>query len=299
MIFNLTDKLLSEIIQAMENQEKKFVVNAAACQLVEEIQSDEDNFYKLPEWTPSNGFKMRQDFVNELHAPIVKQELQAVLYSGRGVFKNFRTILKSYPEIDKRWHIYKNKYMSIKINDWYNSLREIWGLEKLDQYTESDETLIHDDFSFTEYISENDNKLIIQNINASIINDDENLPSEIKNVIYELWKNQFEKSEHTEQKGYICKSLSDDFAGCITASSILKNQEKIMFITSFFVPEQFRGLGIGTELLSMCISNLQSLGKKIILMPNLMAPEFLEPLLTRTGFTKNNFGYIFLDRNVR
>lgn len=299
MIFNLTDKLLSEIIQAMENQEKKFVVNAAACQLVEEIQSDEDNFYKLPEWTPSNGFKMRQDFVNELHAPIAKQELQAVLYSGRGVFKNFRTILKSYPEIDKRWHIYKNKYMSIKINDWYNSLRNIWGLEKLDQYTESDETLIHDDFSFTEYISETDNNLIIQNINASIINDDENLSSEIKNVIYELWKNQFEKSEYTEQKGYICKSLSDDFAGCITASSILKNQEKTMFITSFFVPEQFRGLGIGTELLSLCISNLQSLGKKIILMPNLMAPEFLEPLLTRTGFTKNNFGYIFLDRNVR
>lgn len=291
MIFTLTDRLLSDIIQAMENQEKVFVVNAASSQLVEEIQSDEENFYKLPEWTPSDGFKMRQDFVDALHAPIAKEELQAVLHSGRGVFKNFRTILKSYPEIDKRWHIFKNKYMSIRINDWYNSLREVWGLEKLDQYTEADEVLIHDDFSFTEYISEIDNKLIFKNINANFI-DDENLPSELKNAIYEMWKSQFEKYETTNQIGYICKSLSDDFAGCITTSPILNNQEKIIIVTSFFVPEQFRGLGIGTELISMCISKLQSLGKKIILLPNLMAPEIIEPLLIRTGFVKNNFGYV-------
>lgn len=291
MIFTLTDRLLGDIIQAMENQEKVFVVNAASSQLVEEIQSDEENFYKLPEWTPSDGFKMRQDFVDALHAPIAKEELQAVLHSGRGVFKNFRTILKSYPEIDKRWHIFKNKYMSIRINDWYNSLREVWGLEKLDQYTEADEVLIHDDFSFTEYISEIDNKLIFKNINANFI-DDENLPSELKNAIYEMWKSQFEKYETTNQIGYICKSLSDDFAGCITTSPILNNQEKIIIVTSFFVPEQFRGLGIGTELISMCISKLQSLGKKIILLPNLMAPEIIEPLLIRTGFVKNNFGYV-------
>lgn len=291
MIFTLTDRLLSDIIQAMENQEKVFVVNAASSQLVEEIQSDEENFYKLPEWTPSDGFKMRQDFVDALHAPIAKEELQAVLHSGRGVFKNFRTILKSYPEIDKRWHIFKNKYMSIRINDWYNSLREVWGLEKLDQYTEADEVLIHDDFSFTEYISEIDNKLIFKNINANFIGD-ENLPSELKNAIYEMWKSQFEKYETTNQIGYICKSLSDDFAGCITTSPILNNQEKIIIITSFFVPEQFRGLGIGTELISMCISKLQSLGKKNILLPNLMAPEIIEPLLIRTGFVKNNFGYV-------
>lgn len=291
MIFTLTDRLLSDIIQAMENQEKVFVVNAASSQLVEEIQSDEENFYKLPEWTPSDGFKMRQDFVDALHAPIAKEELQAVLHSGRGVFKNFRTILKSYPEIDKRWHIFKNKYMSIRINDWYNSLREVWGLEKLDQYTEADEVLIHDDFSFTEYISEIDNKLIFKNINANFIGD-ENLTSELKNAIYEMWKSQFEKYETTNQIGYICKSLSDDFAGCITTSPILNNQEKIIIITSFFVPEQFRGLGIGTELISMCISKLQSLGKKNILLPNLMAPEIIEPLLIRTGFVKNNFGYV-------
>ena len=64
---------------------------------------------------------------------------------------NFRNTLKKYPEIDKRWHIFKHRTMSARINEWYNSLREIWGLEKLDQLSESDDALVHDDFSFEEY----------------------------------------------------------------------------------------------------------------------------------------------------
>jgi predicted GNAT family acetyltransferase len=65
-----------------------------------------------------------------------------------------------------------------------------------------------------------------------------------------------------------------------------------MIITSLFVPEQFRGLGIGTELVSMCISKLSASGKKWVLIPNFIAPDILQPLLTRTGFRKINSGYI-------
>ena len=291
MTFELTEKLTDSIISAMDNQEKIFVVNAAAGQLVEEMQADEENFYSLPEWGSAEGFAMREEFVSALHSPIVHDELMAVLHSGRGVFKNFRIILKSYPEIDKRWHIFKNRYMSARINDWYNSLREVWGLEKLDYFTESDDALIHDDFSFEEYESKAYKNEVLSNITAGIY-DDENLPSEVLKVINEMWRNQFEQAEAATQTGYICRSLSDDFAGCITASSLTENQEKIMFITSLFVPEQFRGLGIGTELISMCISKLQSMGKKFIIMPNFIAPEIIQPLLNRTGFEKISSGYL-------
>ncbi len=291
MTFELTEKLTDSIISAMDNQEKIFVVNAAAGQLVEEMQADEENFYSLPEWGSAEGFVMREEFVAALHSPIVHDELMAVLHSGRGVFKNFRIILKSYPEIDKRWHIFKNRYMSARINDWYNSLREVWGLEKLDYFTESDDALIHDDFSFEEYESKAYKNEVLSNITAGIY-DDENLPSEVLKVINEMWRNQFEQAEAAAQTGYICRSLSDDFAGCITASSLTENQEKIMFITSLFVPEQFRGLGIGTELISMCISKLQSMGKKFIIMPNFIAPEIIQPLLNRTGFEKISSGYL-------
>lgn len=289
MTFNLTDELLDDIISAMENQEVVFVVDAANNQLVEG-KGDDDKFYNLPEWKPADGFSIREAFVNQLHSPLAHDELQQVLHSGRGVFKNFRNVLKEYPEIDKRWHIYKHRIMSARINEWFNSLREVWGLEKLDQLSESDDALVHDDFSFKEYDSSVDNKTILLNVSQSAGDDDE-LPSEVNKTIYAMWRNQFENDTATEKTGFICHSLSDDFAGCITASTVLSNQNKTMFITSLFVSEQFRGLGICTELISMCITKLQSIGKKWVIIPNFIAPEILQPLLTRTGFKKFDSGY--------
>ena len=65
-----------------------------------------------------------------------------------------------------------------------------------------------------------------------------------------------------------------------------------MTVTSLFVPEQCRGLGIGTELLNLCITKLENLGKKWVLIPNFIKPDVLEPLLTRLGFKKFSSGYI-------
>ncbi len=294
MKFELTAPLIDDIISAMENQDVEYAVDAAEGQLVisdsDGNRPDEETFYILPEWGPSDGFQLREDFVNNLHSPIAHDRLQEALHSGRGVFKNFRSVLKDYPEIDKRWHIFKHRIMSARINDWYNSLREIWGLEKLDQFSESDESLVHDDFSFKEYDSDTDKKTILLNIKAGFYEDD-TLPSEVSEAIYRMWLNQFEGCA-AEQTGYVSFSLSDDFAGCITASSFFDGQEKIMIITSLFVPEQFRGLGIGTELVSMCISRLSASGKKWVLIPNFIAPDILQPLLTRTGFRKISSGYL-------
>jgi len=293
MIFTLTDELIDSIISAMDNQETVYVVDPALNQLVDGASHapDEENFYSLPEWKSADGFQIREDFVNQLHSPLAHDELQNVLHSGRGVFKNFRNILKSYPEIDKRWHIFKHRTMSARINEWFNSLREIWGLEKLDQLSESDVNLVHDDFSFDDYDPSVDKKTIISNVNASVC-ENEKLPSEVINAIYTMWQNQFENDKAAVQTGYVCNSLSDDFSGCITASLISKGQEKIFSITSLFVPEQFRGLGIGTELLNLCITKLEKMGTNWVLLPDFFAPDLLQPLLIRTGFKKFSSGYI-------
>ena len=294
MQFELTDSLIDDIISAMENQDVEYAVDAEEGQLVISDSDghvpDDERYYILPEWGPSDGFELREEFVNNLHSPLAREELQDAMHSGRGVFKNFRNVLKNYPEIDKRWHIYKHRFMSARINEWYNSLREIWGLEKLDQLPESDDTLVHDDFSFKEYDSAADEKTILLNITADSCEDD-TLPLEVNKAFYGLWRSQFE-SLASNQTGYICFSLSDEFAGCITASPLSKDQEKIVMITSLFVPEQFRGLGIGTELIDMCISSLKNCNKEWVLIPNTIAPDLLQPLLTRTGFRKINSGYI-------
>ena len=293
MTFSITDSLFDQIIAALDNQEVKYFVDAKEGVLVEASAagSDKDRFYELPEWNSASGFKLREDFTATVRIPLVKEKLQEVLHSGRGVFKNYRLVLKEYPEVEKRWFIFKNNTMGLYINQWYNDLREIWGLEKLDYIPESDENLIHDDFVFCEYESEVNKEDVMLHMHEFFLGKEQDLPEELKAALYEMWKKQFLNADSTEQTGFICQSLSDDFAGCITASKISENQEKIYVLTNLFVPENFRGLGIGTELLSMCFSKLKESGVSWILLPNIIISETLQPLLSRMGFEQAGYGY--------
>ena len=294
MTFTLTDSLVNQIQSALENQEKKFLVDAAQNALIEKTEGlagDDENFYDLPEWDSAAGFKLREDFVERLNSPVAHESLMQVLHSGRGVFRNFRIVLRDYPEVEKKWHIYKNTKMLEYINDWYNSLREIWGLEKLDYVPESDDSLIHDDFTFTAYNSENDKEALFLEVNAAFKERNVNLADELMQAFYDIWLNQFEAGTERGQTGFVCRSFSNDFAGCITVSFVSNRQEKVMVLTSLFVPAAFRGLGIGTELISMCLSELKKQGKSWLILPNTFIPDFLEPLLLRTGFTKIDSGY--------
>ena len=294
MTFVLNDSLLNKIQSALENQEQKFVLDAQECVLVQKtdsVQEDGQRYYELPEWDSAAGFALREDFVNTLNSPLAHEELQQVLHSGRGVFKNFRNVLKNYPEVEKKWHLYKNTKMLNYINGWYNNLREVWGLEKLDYVPESDDSLIHDDFSFEAYNSQSDKRELVLQVNADFKARNDNLSQDLLQALFDLWQRQFEQAESEGQTGFICRSFSDDFAGCITASYVSDRQEKVMILTSLFVPASFRGLGIGTELISMCLSQLKKLGKTWLIFPKMFVPDFLESLLLRTGFEKIESGY--------
>ncbi|MCI6186569.1 MAG: GNAT family N-acetyltransferase, partial [Spirochaetia bacterium] len=182
------------------------------------------------------------------------------------------------------------------INEWYNNLREIWGLERLEQLCESDDTSVYDDFSFREYNPSSDKKMLLLQVEPDSCCC-EKLPFEVNNAIYEKLYTDFEKDDSENQIGFVCFSHSDEFAGCITVSQMAKKQKDVMIMTGIFVPEQFRGLGICTELIQMCVSKLQTIGKKWIFIPDLFVPEILQPLLIRTGFEKIYSGYI-LDLNM-
>ena len=297
MTFELSDSLKTNLLAALENQEKKFLVDAKNGSLIEiselqDVQSDEEYFYSLPEWTSEHGFKLREDFVNQLHSPVAHDELLAVLHSGRGVFRNFRNVLRQYPEIDRLWLKFKNHELLEVVNKWYNGLREIWGLEKFDYMPESDESLVHDDFSFLEFESKLHEKMVQKNAIEILSGSDNLLPDEVNSAVLGMWKNHFESDTDVSKSGFICNSMSDEFTGCILVKPVSDVQENVILLTNFFVTERFRGLGIGTELLSMCISKLKSANKKWLILPQVFIPDFFEPLLLRTGFEKKDFGYL-------
>lgn len=306
MTFELTDSLKSSLLNALENQSEAFVVDAAKACLVsagdDESGSnsiDEENFYSIPEWTSEDGFDLRTRFAENLRSPIVHDELMEVLHSGRGVFRNFKEVIKQYPEVEKLWHRFKTKEMLGLITDWYNSLREVWGLEKLDQIPELDDTPVYDDFSFEEYDSKYAQE-IRQQLGALLDGSNSDLPAEVSSAFQTIWQNQFDadysKCENLHGSvnagGIVCRSLSDDFAGCILVKPVCGERKNVILVTNFFVSARFRGLGIGTELLSKLVSNLQSTEEKWLVMPNFIIPETLKPLLLRTGFVQYDFGFL-------
>lgn len=300
MTFSLTESLLDEILKALENQNQVFLVDAKNQNLVsaDDVKDDKENYYKLPEWNSANGFELREDFVSTLHSPIAKDELQRILHSGRGVFKSFKITLKEYPEVEKLWHQYKYKKMQHYINDWYNGLREIWGLETLDEEPEDNEDLIKNDFIFLDYSSENYFELIKHFTNAASGDFNNQIPEEVQEAFFELWQQQFERAYKSNQTGIICRTQSEEFAGCITAAPISNRNDKIFLLTSFFVSPKFRGLGIGTQLLSMYLNALKDQKKQWILLTNTIVPESLEPLLVRSGFEKTGSGFAAKIQNI-
>lgn len=298
MTFELTDELLDSIISALENQEKKFVINSTESSLVEKtekITADDDLFYDLPEWSSKDGFSLREQFVNELHSPMARTDLQNVLRSGRGVFRGFKDVLKSYPEVEKRWHFFKNKKLIAYVNQWYNSLREIWGLEQLDyEQEDSDETenLLDDDFVFLPFNFTVDADDIKKSISAVTEDYRASLPQELCNAFTEIWKAKIEHGFDRNSYGFVCRNFSKELAGYGLFAQCLVNAPETVLLTGLFVQEKYRGLGIGKKLLEDSLSELKNRHFKWVVIADTIVPETVAPLLLRSGFKQIESGYV-------
>lgn len=295
MIFNLTDDLADSILHSMEDQTCRWMVDAENNSLVPEQNCiDEEKFYSLPEWTSSDGFELLESFTNKLHSPLARTELKDVLVSGRGVFRNFKNVLKAYPEVERKFHFYKDDVMKKRLTEWYNSLRESWGLEKLESVSDMEEMdeLVQNDFVFREYDSNLDwnditlaEGLLLEEIKKQYY-------GEIGDAFAELWKIFSSYDEPFSKHGFVCRTQTEEFTGCILTSLCPKNAKKTVCITDFFVLQNYRGLGIGRELFSACLESLKKNGIQWVLIANTIIPESMEPLLIQLGFKKLGSGFM-------
>ncbi len=289
MFFELTDSLVLKIMFAMENQECISVLDASRLEIIAaEDDVDQENFYTLPLWSSGDGFNLLESFVDQLDKGSVREELKKVLSAGRGVFRNFKNVIKKYPEIERRWSLFKNKQMRLRIMDWYNTLRESWGLEKLNQETDDYSDLIKEDFTFRGYDPVRDGDCIAQG--ADVIADELRAlePDRPGYALSQLWLEQCSGSVN----GYVCRTLSDEFSGCLMYNQLSSLAKDSVFLTACFVLQNYRGLGIASQLFSNCISDLRKSGVHWVIIANSFVPEYLEPLLARMGFEKT--GSIFV-----
>ena len=310
MTFELGDSLMDQIIYSMEDQGFEKVIDAkeGAVFFVSDDPADgyvsseavdddgEDRYYALPEWDSSDGFELLRDFTNNLHSPLAREDLRRAMNGGRGVFRRFKDAIKGYPEVERKFFVFKENRMKARVVEWYNRLRESWGMERL-EFSENDaleetEELVLNDFIFREYDSVKDGDDIGRGSDFVAEEYARQFSLELGEAVAEMWRRLSSAQGRGEKFGYVCHSHADEFTGCLLFSFCPSSAKTSVALTDFFVLQDYRGLGIGEELLSKCLPMLKARGIQWILISNTIIPDSMERLLERFGFGRLGSGYL-------
>jgi GNAT superfamily N-acetyltransferase len=196
-----------------------------------------------------------------------------------------------YPEVERRWFLFKNERMRARVIEWYNGLRESWGLEKLaETYTdvsqETDELLLAD-FVFTEYGSATDASDVESGLDVLV---DGN--SELDGAKLFLLKHHSNISRPEKKDGFVCRNQAGEFVGCLLISKCPPESEEAVIVTDFFVAKNYRGLGIGRMLISKILAVLTDRKIRFCFASGMLVPETFRLTFEQFGFKKNGPGFI-------
>lgn len=290
MQFDLDEALIDQILFAMEDQEGEFLLDTQeglVC-TVDEINEDgedpwnEDRYISLPSWASNDGFRLMEKFTAGLRNPLVKNELTNALDRGRGVFRAFKNTLSNHPPVEQLWYTFKEREMKRAILDWYNALREEWGLERIGEEPEETEDLILEDFHIRSGVPADEEK-------ARVLHEE---------CLKEL-EATFERNSSTPQPAalgqqakqpwhfpsnitLVAETNRGDFAGYITAHQ----QESLLNVEALEVYTEYRGLGLAETLLTRVIETVKK-EKSEIQYLQLSLPALYEEfsrVLLRKGF---------------
>ncbi|MFA6505286.1 MAG: UPF0158 family protein [Treponemataceae bacterium] len=286
MQFELTDALADQIVFAMEDQNGEFLLDARKGTIVEADSVDEadksaeteeaDVFYPIPDWQPSDGFRLMEGFAASLRNPIVRAELTGALDRGRGVFRAFKDVLTGHPEVERLWFAYKEKSMRQEVIDWYNSLRETWGLERIGEEPEDTEDLVLEDFRFR----------------AAEFSDEE-----VARELHELCTPGAEYSVLpliAENRLALVAETSRGELAAVAVSFRCGDEEKAIVLD---VRPEYRGLGVGEKLLDRLIESIIRFGARSISIDLPVSADSFSHVLYREGFAPYETRYrLDLDR---
>ncbi len=295
MQFDLSDDVINGLIFAMENQHEDNVFDCQMRCVVKldiKVNDATDRYIRIPEWTSIDGFKVMEHFVSSLHLPLAKEALHEVLFAGKGVFRNFKNILKEYPEAEKQWFAFKQRVLKERIVQWYNVLRDFWGLERIEGEPEETENLIFDDFTFREYEEMLDMEHVLQAESMAIQDLEQSFPQEfsvIAKALYAKHKLDLKTEQHITM---CCTNIAGDFSGVLSVLPVAEPAKNAVIVTFFFILPAWRGLGIGKELFLYCLQELNKRNYRWVLIPEIFIPETFTKVLLRSGFEKTPIGFM-------
>ena len=269
MEFTLTSELVEQIIFAMEDQQNTYYVRPDSGELLreEEIAEEiegEDPFIPIPEWRPVDGFLMMEKFVARLRNPLLRDQLKDALASGRGVFRKFKDILKTSPEVERLWFSHKERELRKVVWQWYNDNRELSGLERLEEEPQQDESL--EDLLAADFAI-----LAVQPRHLEALRElDESsfaatFPEAEAGRIADLYRDSRKSLPRPEGEGslvFVAETAQQDFAGFVWAVEQTDPliPGRILRVHQLAVVQRYQGVGLGALLLRRMIAEARDRG---------------------------------------
>jgi GNAT superfamily N-acetyltransferase len=291
MEFELTQELTDEIIFAMEDQTGHFLFDSAEGRCVASRESgaveDDDRYYAIPLWDSVSGFRMRERFVAQLRNPIMREDLRGALASGHGVFRKFKDILKGSPEIERLWFLFKEREMRLLVLEWYNGLRDFWGLERVGAEPEETEEIVSQDFSFRERAGEDGEafeeiEALLSSVEGEIAREN---PLELSEAIGEIAA-RIRGDDDGAEWTLAAETADGDIAGVARSAPVPEGSFLSAQITAVAVYPEFRGLGLGKELLARTVAHWRDRGYRWLVFAIPVVPPAFRPALHRAGFVE-------------
>ncbi len=240
----LRDEFIYQLIFSMEDQGSVYCIDLQDGSIVPagtpSRENDPDRFVDLPSWEPSDGFRIMEKFVATLRNPVFSQRLRESLSLGRGVFRQFKNVLKDEPAVERLWFYFKEREMKQVIYQWYDTVSDSLRLMQLSEEPEEDTSeLILSDFIITYDPRRFKDELM--SIGADQVYGEFSflehpLPDMFTREYRDIWR-QMDDSWLM----VFLESPSGDLAGCIGAQI---TEEQIFEVKLLYVVPRYRGLGV-------------------------------------------------------
>lgn len=287
MEFELTPEILDEIVFAMEDQSGVFLFDAGEnrCRAADgsEEGDGESRYYPVPDWDSVSGFRLMERFVSRLRNPVAREELRDALAAGHGVFRSFKNILHGYPELERKWYQMKDGEMRRIVYEWYNTLRDSWGMERVGPEPEETAEIVESDFSFRAFGPEDASG--VDELLAALYREiRDSLPGELSEAIMEIDSLVRGPRLGTETV-FVAESADGDLAGIAVSRSLPSGSLLSAQLSVIGVYAEFRGLGVAKELVLRTVSHWAGKGCRWLVFASPLVPPSFMTSLARLGFS--------------
>jgi len=309
MEFQLTKELVDQVMFGMENQDSEFLLDLRDQKVIridelhEDGEDDQERYIPLPLWRSVDGYNLMEKFVASLHNPIYREILRRILASGKGVFRQFKDALKEKKEIEQLWYYFKEREMRSRVVEWYNILRESWGLSRIgDPEGEETESLVLSDFTLTLVDSNAQVGISVETsgVQAAPSNRIEDIvghfdrlgfgecyldvPEDVTDYLYRRRLRLLGGPSDESSRILAMFTPLNDLAGFLWAAvENLGDGRLVSTIVQIYVLPEFRGLGLAHELFTHYCRDAYEDKVELLLFELHGSSEFLSAMIEREG----------------